>query len=216
MSEKDINRWQETITPRDLSKPWTIGSGGSWDMQKVEPIPDSMLAELAKLYNSHGCPWNCRSLPLSPSDREYMYLLYYSMQGLVARMRLAEKKAAPVDDLAMLVGQLVQALRKAAPGHALADRAVDYLRRMELQGSPLRADGLGVIASEAPPKPVAMIEAADAHRLAGELEAIRQAHWSQWTAQENHIAATAVRHLRLLAEHNASGVALGDKGGGNG
>ncbi len=96
MSEKDINRWQDTITPRDTSKPWTIGSGGSWDMMNVQPIPDSMLAELAKLYHSHGCPWNCRSLPLSPSDREYMYLLYFSMQGLVARMRLAEKKAAEV------------------------------------------------------------------------------------------------------------------------
>lgn len=94
MSEKDINRWQETITPRDTSKPWIMGPGGSFDMQDVQPIPDAMLAELAKLYNSHGCPWNCRSLPLSASDREYMYLLYYSMQGLVARMRLAEKEAA--------------------------------------------------------------------------------------------------------------------------
>ena len=94
MSEKDINRWQDTITPRDLSKPWNMGPGGSWDMMSVQPIPDAMLAELAQLYNSHGCPWNCRSLPLSPSDREYMYLLYYSMQGLVARMRLAEKEAA--------------------------------------------------------------------------------------------------------------------------
>lgn len=94
MSENDINRWQATITPRDLSKPWVMGPGGSFDMQDVQPIPDSMLIELAQLYNSHGCPWNCRSLPLSPSDREYMYLLYYSMQGLVARMRLAEKAAA--------------------------------------------------------------------------------------------------------------------------
>lgn len=97
MSEKDINRWQETITPRDTSKPWIMGPGGSFDMQDVQPIPDAMLAELAKLYNSHGCPWNCRSLPLSPGDREYMYLLYYSMQGLVARMRQAERKAADVE-----------------------------------------------------------------------------------------------------------------------
>ena len=101
MSERDINRWQDTITPRDTSKPWTLGPGGSFDMMNVQPIPDSMLAELAKLYNSHGCPWNCRSLPLSPSDREYMYLLYYSMQGLVARMRLAEKDAAALRSDAM-------------------------------------------------------------------------------------------------------------------
>jgi hypothetical protein len=46
---------------------------------------------------------------------------------------------ARVDDLAALVSQLVHALRKAAPGHALAERALDYLKRKGLQGSPLRA-----------------------------------------------------------------------------
>jgi hypothetical protein len=97
MSEKDINRWQDTITPRDLSKPWTIGSGGSWDMQKVEPIPDSMLTELAQRYHTAGTPWNCRSLPLSAADREYMYLLYYSMQGLVSRMLRAERRVAELE-----------------------------------------------------------------------------------------------------------------------
>jgi hypothetical protein len=102
MSEKDINRWHDTITPREKApQPWTIGSGGSWDMLEVQPIPDAMLAELAQLYNSHGCPWNCRSMPLSASDREYMFLLYYSMQGLVARMRLAEKAAADLRSDAM-------------------------------------------------------------------------------------------------------------------
>lgn len=94
MSEKDINRWQATITPRDTSKPWTLGSGGSFDMQDVKPIPDEMLVELARCENYMGAPWNCRSLPLSVSDREYMYLLYFSSKGLVARMRLAEKEAA--------------------------------------------------------------------------------------------------------------------------
>lgn len=95
MSEKDINRWRDTITPRDKApQPWTIKSGGSWDMLEVQPIPDSMLAELAERYYYAGTPWNCRSMPLSASDREYMYLLYYSMQGLVARMRQAEKKEA--------------------------------------------------------------------------------------------------------------------------
>ena len=33
-------------------------------------------------------------MPLSASDREYMYLLYFSMQGLVSRMRKAEAAAA--------------------------------------------------------------------------------------------------------------------------
>ena len=94
MSEKDISRWHNTITPRDEApQPWTIGSGGSWDMLNVQPISDEMLAELAQRYQYSGTPWNCRSLPLSPNDREYMFLLYYSMQGLVARMRKSDALA---------------------------------------------------------------------------------------------------------------------------
>ena len=42
------------------------------------------------------------------------------------------------DDLAALVRQLVRSLRKAAPQHALPDKAMDYLKRKGLQGSPLR------------------------------------------------------------------------------
>lgn len=42
------------------------------------------------------------------------------------------------DDLATLVRQLVRQLRKAAPQHALPDKALDYLKRKGLQGSPLR------------------------------------------------------------------------------
>lgn len=97
MSEKDIERWHATVTPRDKApQPWTLGSGGSWDMLEVQPIPDSMLAELAQRYHYAGTPWNCRSMPLSAGDREYMYLLYSSMQGLVARMRQAERQAADI------------------------------------------------------------------------------------------------------------------------
>ena len=61
-------------------------------MMEVQPIPDAMLAELAQRYQYAGTPWNCRRMPLSESDREYMYMLYYGMQGLVARLRLAEKE----------------------------------------------------------------------------------------------------------------------------
>lgn len=43
-----------------------------------------------------------------------------------------------VDDLVALVGRLVRSLRKAAPGNALADGAMDYLRRKGLSPSPLR------------------------------------------------------------------------------
>lgn len=33
-------------------------------------------------------------------------------------------------------------------------------------------------------------------------EAIRQAHWAHWAAEEHHVVAVSVRHLRLLANHN--------------
>jgi len=51
---------------------------------------------------------------------------------------MIDAPAASVDDLAMLVRKLAHSLRKAAPGHALPDQAVDYLRRHHLDGSPLR------------------------------------------------------------------------------
>lgn len=43
-----------------------------------------------------------------------------------------------VDDLAALVRRLVRSLSKASPDHALPAKAVDYLQRIGLQGSPLR------------------------------------------------------------------------------
>lgn len=46
--------------------------------------------------------------------------------------------ARNVGDLAMLVAQLARALRKAAPAHDLPARAMDYLQREGLCGSPLR------------------------------------------------------------------------------
>lgn len=41
-------------------------------------------------------------------------------------------------ELVLLVGKLIRALRKAAPDHALPDQVLDYLRRNGLQPSPLR------------------------------------------------------------------------------
>jgi hypothetical protein len=43
-----------------------------------------------------------------------------------------------VDDLAMLVRRLAHSLRQAAPSNDLPDKALDYLQRKGLQGSPLR------------------------------------------------------------------------------
>jgi len=47
-----------------------------------------------------------------------------------------------VDDLAALVRRLVHSLSKAAPDHDLPAKAVDYLQRKGLQGSPLRDDAV--------------------------------------------------------------------------
>lgn len=43
-----------------------------------------------------------------------------------------------VDDLAMLIKQLVRHLKKANPSDELPEKAMDYLRRHNLQGSPFR------------------------------------------------------------------------------
>ena len=163
MSEKDIKRWHEAVTPYSKApQPWSIKSGGSWDMLDVQPIPDDMLAELAQRYHYSGAPWNCRSMPLSDGDREYMYLLYYSMQGLVSRMIRAERQVVQADqrgdeamrrahaaeaaneELAMLVRKLVSTLKVYWP-HApqpedLPSRAIGLLRRLGLMGSPLRTE----------------------------------------------------------------------------
>lgn len=98
MSEKDIDRWRQTVLPaRDFTKKWTMGNGGSWDRTEPLPISDELLAELAQYNHYQGCPWNCLSMPLSNSDREYMYLLYYSMHGMVARIRQNEKRIAELE-----------------------------------------------------------------------------------------------------------------------
>lgn len=52
----------------------------------------------------------------------------------------AEALRQNVGNLAMLVAQLVRALRKAAPDNALSSRAMDYLSREGLCGSVLRQD----------------------------------------------------------------------------
>lgn len=47
-----------------------------------------------------------------------------------------------VDDLSMLARRLVHALSKAAPDHTLPAKAMDYLQRKGLQGSPLRDEAV--------------------------------------------------------------------------
>lgn len=56
------------------------------------------------------------------------------------------------DDLAALVRRLARSLRKAAPDHDLPSKALDYLARNGLQGSPLR-DGDAVHNAAYPTNP---------------------------------------------------------------
>ena len=52
--------------------------------------------------------------------------------------RLNHPTAPKVDDMAMMIRRLVRALQKANPESDLAKRAMDYLKRHGLEGSPLR------------------------------------------------------------------------------
>lgn len=94
-TEKDIDRWQRLTYVRP-DGPWELGNGGSFDRQEVRPISDEMMAELAAWLHLGYTPWNGRSMPLSTGDRQFMYMLYFSAQGLVTRMRAAERQAAAV------------------------------------------------------------------------------------------------------------------------
>jgi hypothetical protein len=69
------------------------------------------------------------------SVREHMALA----NALKAECEGLRVVMACVDDMAAIIRQLVHSLRKAAPGHALPEKALDYLVRKGLQGSPLRS-----------------------------------------------------------------------------
>jgi hypothetical protein len=110
-TEKDINRWKSAICERPEG-PWTMGNGGSFDRTTIHPISDEMLAELAQWLYVGYTPWNARSMPLSAGDRQFMYMLYYSVQGLIARMRAAEKAATPPAVQPLTEAQIEKAAHK--------------------------------------------------------------------------------------------------------
>lgn len=96
-TEKDIERWHALIA-ESPEGPWVMGNGGSFDRQGVKPISDELMSELGQWLRMGYTPWNGRSV--SPTDRQFMYLLYYSVQGLVSRVRRAERDlhhAQPAD-----------------------------------------------------------------------------------------------------------------------
>lgn len=50
-----------------------------------------------------------------------------------------------IADMAMLIGKLAYTLKRYRPDHPIALSATDFLRRHNLQGSPLRADNGGPV-----------------------------------------------------------------------
>jgi hypothetical protein len=107
-SEKDITRWQELTYIRPEG-PWEMGNGGSFDRQEVRPISDEMLGELAQWLRQGYTPWNGRSIPLNAGDRQFMFLLYFSVQGLIARVRAAEKLAGAAPELLEALQEVLSA-----------------------------------------------------------------------------------------------------------
>lgn len=148
-----------------------LGAGGYMDLGT--DLTESQLGNLPKgrhmlaIIGTHGIdgyatapaapipPAGCGVHPLSSRGCER------GTRGCVVEH---QAPAAPVADLAQLVKQLVRALRKAAPGNDLADKALDYLKCQGLLGSFLRA------APEAPPTHAGLLAAA-AH-----IKAKAQAH----------------------------------------
>lgn len=115
-----INRWQDHIL--DMPKgPWDIGNGGSFDRTRINPISDEMLEELALWLRLGYTPWNGTSVPLSDQDRQFMYLLYYSVQGLISRVRTAERECDKLRKGFWLTPQLLDQIQNEVYKHDRED-----------------------------------------------------------------------------------------------
>lgn len=172
----------------------------------TQPSIDSIVAAIDTLGSKPG--W-------TEEDSKATRLLSDSADELAALRESdaslrAENEAlkARVDDLAMLIRLLVHSLHKYNPDNETARRAVDYLRRHEILGSPLRHDLNST--------PAADLEALDARvrREAlgtGGVEAIaaerkRQVEVEGWTPEhddehDNGEMATAAA-CYAMARHN--------------
>jgi hypothetical protein len=88
-----------------------------------------------KLYNSEQTVWGSLG-EMSPTQAAWVGWFYRNVHGTAPELTAAAEALA--DNLAALVRQLVFALRKARPDHPAAERALSYLTRKGLVGSPLR------------------------------------------------------------------------------
>lgn len=106
-----------------------------WSMVCTPTVGLELIAEIDRLRDSHQqvCE-NYNKVSYASEERGKQ------IDQLKAENEALRNGAACVDDLSALVRQLVQRLRKAAPENDLPEKALDYLKRKGLQGSPLRAE----------------------------------------------------------------------------
>lgn len=103
-----------------------------------DPLADRLWEEVEKLKAENealrkaAAKWKSDSL----CGSEDVYRLSCDLAQRTGEVR---ELAGVVDDLCALAKQFVQRLRKAAPDSDLPEKAMDYLKRKGLQGSPLRA-----------------------------------------------------------------------------
>jgi hypothetical protein len=135
-------------------------SGAEFDPIPAIPVAASdvlaLLAEIDQLKGIHpgfpprppegeglpryGLRWNGPQQPLAtPMDDGY-WTPWHLADQLKSENEALRKGTPCVDDLSALVRQLVHRLRKAAPDNDLPEKALDYLKRKGLQGSPLRTN----------------------------------------------------------------------------
>jgi hypothetical protein len=117
-------------------------------MQAPAALPESRLLKAAKAYFM-GYVQDEADPGQGPDDLVCTVERHMLAVELEAAIKAAEAKPVLVvdardserlvDDLAALVRQLVRALSKANADSPLIERAMDYLKRKGLQGSPLRA-----------------------------------------------------------------------------
>lgn len=92
-----------------------------------------------KLYGSDRTVWEAIG-EMTITQAAWSGWLYRNLHGTAPELTAAADALA--DNLAALIRQLVVALRKARPDHPAAERALSFLKRKGLIGSPLRlADG---------------------------------------------------------------------------
>lgn len=116
----------------------------------TEPAVDRGLEAAAALVERKAAAYDaeCGNTDPETGTREYpgdgaewvmeMEELAEEIRALATPASQAVPGDPRVNDLAMLTRQLVRALSKAVPGHDLPAKALDYLKRKGLQGSPLR------------------------------------------------------------------------------